>query len=419
MKMKRLITIGLILIGFQSFCNVNFIQFDKIPNYKNYITNYEFLTENVGYYNHWTADWTFDISKKKLIKKLKNCYKEFSELENNNNLELNLLLGDISHYLYNLNEEEYFETAEEHYKKAIELAPNEFRTYWFIGNHYALSALSDKAIDSYYKAKELLPLNEPAEFWTDFTFATMTANMTSHSLYNMDKARKILGRPSYIEEQLGEVIRNRLVEVNKDTIYDFRDIWTYSEGDLLSFISRPLGIKILIDSTWNINFFNYKDYQSFIAIGPPGLKNSKGRNITYTIAIMFRIAQQGETLENFVEQFTSHYPVRKEIDFSDKYSDMIAMELENDTMYQDIGGAHMHFIGIERQNPKYPGLLLEKPMKLPESKGGKVSYYKVGNSQNRFNGTIFYGIMLDTCEDIYEDSYKLFKDLFENQFLIE
>ena len=417
MNMKRLITIGLILIGFQSFCNVNFVQFDKIPNYQSYLTNYEFLTENIGYYNHWTPDWNYDVSKKKLIKELKKCYKIFSELDKN--LEVNLLLGDIAHYLYNLSEEDYYGKAENHYKKAIELAPNDFRTYWFIANHYALSAVADKSIENYIKAQSLLPSTEPVEFWEEFTFATMTANMTSHSIYGMDKAKQILGKPSYIEEQLGEVIRKRIVEVDRDSEYDFRSIWTANDEEITSFISRPFGLKVLIDSTWQINFYNYQNYQSFVTIVPPAIENENGRPITYTIAILIKVAQPGDDLRTFIDQLTSRYPMRKEIDFSEKYSNMIPMELEDSSMYQDIGGAHMNFIGIERKFPEYPGLLLEKPMTLPESKGGKVVYYKAGESKNRFSGTIFYAVMLDACDDIYNDSYKLFKELFENQLIIE
>ena len=62
--MKKLLTIGLIMIGFQSFSNVNFIQFDKMENAPNYQTNINFLKENVGYFNHWTADWKYDVKKK-------------------------------------------------------------------------------------------------------------------------------------------------------------------------------------------------------------------------------------------------------------------------------------------------------------------------------------------------------------------
>lgn len=416
--MKKFIAIGLILIGFQSFSNVNFIQFDKIENSQNHLTNINFLKENVGYFNHWTAEWNYDISKKKLIKELKNCYDIFSKLDKQN-LEVSLLLGDISHYLYNLSEEDYFKIAESHYKKAIEIAPNEFRPFWFIANHYALSAVSDKAIENYSIAQKLLPPNEPAEFWEEFTFATMTSNMISHSIYGMKRAEQILGKPSYIEESLGETIKKRLIEVDRNKDYDFRDIWTAGGEEMISFISRPLGLKFVIDSTWQVSFYNYQKNLTYVTMVPPTIANKNGLPITFTIAIIIKTANQGEDLKSFMDQFTGIYNKSKEIEFSQKYEKMISMDFENDTMYAEIGGAHMNLIGIEREYPEFPGMLLEAPTEIPTSEGGKVQYFAAPDSKNRFRGTIFYAIMLDTCEDIYKDSYKLFKELFENQLVIE
>jgi len=52
-------------------------------------------------------------------------------------------------------------------------------------------------------------------------------------------------------------------------------------------------------------------------------------------------------------------------------------------------------------------------------KKDEVSYFTILGSKNRFHGKILYAIMLDSCEDIHDDSLAAFKELFEKQMLIE
>ncbi len=192
--------------------------------------------------------------------------------------------------------------------------------------------------------------------------------MPSHCIYAMDKAKSILGEASYFEEQLGQSIYNRIIPVRNDSIYSYSDIWSASKEDMITFSSRPLGIKIMIDSTWHINLYDYKDNHAMLTIVPPGIPNEDGRVITYTIAIIIKAAQAEESLDNFIDGYISRYPNRTKFEFSDKYPGLLAFDIKNEDMYPDIGGAHMHMIGINRERPEYPGLLLEQPLSLPQMK---------------------------------------------------
>jgi tetratricopeptide (TPR) repeat protein len=421
--MKTIFTFLLTLSTLTIFGNINYIQFEKIPRSDKYIDKYDFIKNNERYYNHWQPDWTYDISKKSLVKGLKESYDLFSKLDNEN-IEINLLLGDISHYLNNLDEDKYYELAVNHYRKAIDLAPNDYRPLWFIANHYAQSNVQDKSIEYFLKSQKLLPSDEPAAFWEEYTFATAVANMPSHCIYAMDKAKSILGEPSYFEQKVGQTIYNRIIPVKMDSTYGYTDIWTAYKGDLISFVCRPFGLKLLIDSTWQINFYNYKNYQTAVTIIPPAIPNKNGREIKYTIALMMRVAQPGETLENFIDNFVSRYPDKENFEFSYKYPDLISYELKDENMYQDIGGAHIHMIGIKRERPKYAGLLLEQPITIPQGETNKIIsneiiFYKAGESKDRFDGQIYYAVTLDVCEDIYDEAYSLFKETFEKRIIIE
>ena len=407
-----------ILLTVDTFANVNFIDISKISSDTKYVAAYNYIKDNKQFYDHWTNDWSYDKPKQELIKNLRENYTTFSTVANKST-ELFLLLGDISHYLYNLDDTAYYGIAVTNYNIAVQGSPNDFRCYWFLGYHYALSNVPTQAIDNFIKAEKFLPTDQPADFWNDYAWATAVTNMPSHSIYAMDKVKSISGKQGSFETQLGDNIHKRIVEVDKDITYKKEDIWSASTGENTTFICRPLGIKILVDSTWEFSIYDYTKHQSVFIINPPTLKNKKGKEIHYTVALLMKVADNNETLENYLSNFVSKYPDKKKIPFSDKYDKLIAYEIHDKTMYQDIGGGHLYMIGVERKMPEYPGLLLESPVTLPKGTSDQVNYYTASESKNRFNGKIFYAIMLDSCEDINEQSFAIFKTLFDKQIIIE
>lgn len=417
--MKRaIIFIFSILFTIDIFANVNFIDISKISSDSTYIASFNYIKDNKQFYDHWTNDWTYDKPKQELIKNLQEIYTSFSSIENKNT-ELFLLLGDISHYLHNLEDAAYHGIAVSNYNNAAKVSPNDYRCYWFLGYHYALSNVPTQAIDNFIKAEKLLPSNQSADFWNDYAWATAVTNMPSHCIYAMDKVQNISGKQGSFENQLGDNIRKSIVEVDKDRSYKKEDIWSVSTGEKTTFVCRPLGIKILVDPTWELSIYDYAKRQGVFIINPPALKNKKGKEIDYTVALLMKVADDNETLESYLNKFVSKYPDKKKIPFSDKYDKMIVYEIHDKTMYQDIGGGHLYMIGIERKMPEYPGLLLETPVTLPKGITHQVKYYTASDSKNRFKGNIFYAIMLDSCEDINEQSFTIFKTLFDKQIIIE
>jgi hypothetical protein len=85
------------------FANVNFIDIAKISREGKFIAAFKYLRDNQNYYDHWTYDWSYDIPKKEIIKQLRQDYSDFATIATKS-VELFLLLGDISHYLYNLDD---------------------------------------------------------------------------------------------------------------------------------------------------------------------------------------------------------------------------------------------------------------------------------------------------------------------------
>ena len=407
----------LTLNAVQTFGNVNYIDISKISSDKKLVTAFNFVKANKQYYDHWTSEWNYDKPREDFTNQLREYYKDFSVLTKKNT-EIYLLLGDIAHYLYNMNDEEYYGYAVRNYEEAIKNDQKDFRAYWFLAYHYALSNMPIPAIENFKKAEKLLLKKQPADFWNDYAWTTAIANMPSHCIYAMDKVKSISGKKGSFQQQFGESIYNRIIFVDKKQFYDKNDIWTANQEDK-TFTSRPLGIKIQIDTIWDLAIYDYQNNQTGFIIEPSPIANKNGREIGYTIAILMKTVNDNDKLEDYVNNFVSKYTNKKKINFSDKYDKMVAYEIIDKTMYQDIGGGHLYMIGVERSEPKYSGLLLEEPNSLPQSNTDEVHYYIATEKKDRFKGKIFYLIMFDSCEDIFQQSFSIFKSLFDNQIIIE
>ena len=274
MRKKLILLIG-IFMSANTFSNVNYIDLSKISNESKVIAAFNYIKDNQQYFDHWTNEWSYDKPQIELIKNLRDTYAAFSTLATKNE-DFYLLLGDIAHYLYNLNDTAYYRLAINNYNSAIQINPNDYRSYWFLGYHYVLSNVPILGIENFLRAQQLLPIKQPADFWDEFAWSTSLTNMPSHCIFAMDKARSISGIPGSFESQLGETIYKKIIEVDKKLSYKKEDIWSASQGEKITFTSRPLGVKILVDSTWELSIYDYKDSKSAFILNPPPIKSKKG-----------------------------------------------------------------------------------------------------------------------------------------------
>ena len=416
--MKLLSFLALFLICSLSYANINYIDMSKISNDSKHIAAYNDIKANLKYYSHWTVKWDYDKSREDLINTLRTHYKSFSTLRKKSE-ELNLLLGEIAHYLYNLDDSAYFRIAVKHYLAANNDKSPSYRAYWFLGNHYALANKPNEAYDAYQQAIKCLPKQHGGDFWNQYAMALYLAHMPSTCMYAMEMAKKAAGGPASFEQSMKDELLKKQFESFKDSTYNIRDLWQFKKGEKNTFISRPLGLSLLIDSTWGVLPFEYKKQQAAFVISPPTIKNNQGTDIKYSIGFMMRVADESEKLEEYVNKITGNKPGKRASVFTDKYAKSFLYELKDPNMYQHMGGGHSYLLAIERDSPLFPGMLLEQPITLRNNKGEKVGYHTFAETRKRFNGRIFYAIMLDSCEDIHEESFNIFKKLLNEQVVIE
>src|SRR5580658_6756867 len=104
--MKNAIILLLVSLAGWNECraDVKFVNFRKIDPSGQFNAHERFLLDNLAYYDHWSPDWgVYDISKDSLIWELKACLRVYQPLRTDE-FERFLLLGEVAHYLYNLDQ---------------------------------------------------------------------------------------------------------------------------------------------------------------------------------------------------------------------------------------------------------------------------------------------------------------------------
>jgi hypothetical protein len=155
-----------------------------------------------------------------------------------------------------------------------------------------------------------------------------------------------------------------------------------------------------------------------VSIIPPIAKGPKGNPIGYTVALVAHTAGEGEKLEDFIASMMKLKGVKDPVfPFANRFSSGISYTIDDKSIYSDRGGAKIHFIGIERDAPQYPGLALEDQAEEINGTPGKLEFRTLSLVRNRFPGRIFYLLVLDTCEDIHAESWKAFQGLVNSMKL--
>ncbi|MFW6226796.1 MAG: tetratricopeptide repeat protein [Bacteroidota bacterium] len=400
--------------------NIHYIDIKSIPGIEAVDEEIVFLFEHEEYINHRIPTWTFDVSKNKLTRRLSTLYDKLVEMPTQR-LEKHLLLGDVAHFLYNLEEERFFPRAVLHYKKSQSLAPDDFRGHWFLGNHYALAGLADSSMVQYTLAEALLPDRKvPHLFWSEYAFAALEANRPSHAIYAMEQEKQVLGKPGYFEKTIGNQIRNLLVVPEPDSTYTDLEIWNAHVDDRLTLISRAFGIGLAVDTTWKTDLAGYENNVSVGALMPQPIITSTGEAIGYTIGIVMHPAVEGERLEDFTAPLLKPYSQVEQVLFTSEYSNLLAYEIKDSTLYQDMGGAHMYLLALSREVPEFPGKKLEAPENVFDNvHNGKMNYVKANQRLTRFDSRIFYVFILDASEVIHNEAFDVFSRFFRNQVIIE
>lgn len=409
----------MMLVG-NCYADINAIDFAKINTSESLKPKIKFLQDNLGVYDHWVHEWKADISKELVVKNLSSLYDDLDK-EPSKNLETILLLGDIAHYLYNIELEPYYKKALDNYLKSTEMAPNDYRTWWFLGNHYAMSAQSVKGIVAYQSAMKINAKITNGYFWFDYAFATTVANMPATSKYAITQSIKMLGKGNDVSESMLQNLRKNLKQPPADTSLTVNDIWAVAgkQDNKIIITNRVVGTRMVIDSTWQITPNAYQSGTTAVTFMPTRIiskVNNKG--IDYSILVMAEKSKEGQTLNDFITHYLKPEYKTAPVKLTSKYKDCIAYEVTDPSIYKNIGGGHMYMLAVAKEEPENPGMLLEMANAFP-GENGKITYYETVPHYSRVKGKLYYLVLLDSCGYIHNESLTIFKDFIENSLLIE
>jgi len=416
-RCKLILTLLLFIFAFNAHANVNFIDFSKVNFPKKLQHQFDFLRHNDSLYNHWVQDWNYNTPQKEVIEILTTSYKALEKLPEKN-LETELLMGDIAHYIFNMSVTSFYQKALDHYTVAIRIAPEDYRVYWFLGNHYALADNQFLTLQTYQNALKYLPETKVTGlFWSDYAQACADANMPGTALYAARQASKITGKMSLVEEQV--LTSNYLSSPNSDTTMYAKAMWSVNgkQGNKLIFCNRFLGTRMVMDSTWELRIGDYKKQMSYLTINPPAATTKNGEKIGYSILVMTKIPEVNENLQQYLDKMTVKTLDKKAITFTaGNLKNCIAYEMKEPELYPQFGGRHTYAIAVERKQPEYPGLALENPLEPISVKGEKVeaTYYVNQTKYTRVNSKLYYYIFVDSVEAIHEESLATLKDFVSN-----
>jgi hypothetical protein len=402
--------------------DVKFLDFKKIDPSGQYAVHQRFLLDNLVYYDHWSPDWVYDISKDSLIRELERCLNLYAPLRTDA-FERCLLLGEVAHYLYNLDQKTYYDTAEAYYKQAIGINGKDCRGYWFLGYAYATSDETAKALDAFRTALSLVDDKTGVDFWQEYAFTMEIAGMPFHCLYALNRYKRG-GGSSLLSTVMDSTVRSSCMPADPDISYRNAALWEMQRhGRLVELRSYPFGIKLKVDSSWELQTNGYAKRVTGMGIKPPLLTARTGKQIGFTIAMVIKVPENGERLEDFMASMMKKLNGVRDnpFPFAKEFPNGISYSYNDDGLYTDRGGARIRFIGIERPVPAYPGLLLEEdgvPIDA-DAEPGKLNFFKMGLVRSRFQERIFYLFVLDTCEDIREESWKAFQQLMTRQLVLE
>jgi tetratricopeptide (TPR) repeat protein len=419
MKTLPIILLGLLLCA-DCRADVKFINFSRIDPADRYGRQFKWLVNNLVYYDHWSPGWTYPVAKDSLIGELRSDMALFESAGSADKVEPALLLGEIAHYLYNLDQQIYFDSAVAWYKQAIAAGAADYRGYWFLAYHYSQSDNVVKSVDLFEQAAKYLPDPVPVDFWQEYAFAMELAGFNGHVRYALDQIKQkgvTMGLMAHIMDSTNHANSK---PANAESTYKNEDVWAVShEGQRISFLSRPLGLKLKVDSGWGMQMNGYSNRATVLVMTPPTLTGKKGNSIGYHIAVIIRVAKPGETLESFMVPMTKATVRDKQPAFGDRYPNSVSYSMIDKTAYTFGGGSHGHLIGLQRDMPAWPGMALENYAEELSTSPGETSVLHPTATKTRFKGEIFYCFVLDTCEDIHDKTWEIFKQLITQQTIIE
>jgi hypothetical protein len=224
----------------------------------------------------------------------------------------------------------------------------------------------------------------------------------------LDKTKEILQKDSENEELFGKITRDKFRVPKRDSKLETKQLWTQITSDSRNdFISFPLGYRVSTSSDYNVKPLPYNNGTTGLSIEIGPLKGIGG-DVVSTLSIITHVPNENESFEDFMKKFMKPDCDLKEYDL-DLGLNEFSYVCTNSNLYSQEGGARMLLVYFERNEPKYKGAKLEGLQEIPDTSSNFTFYDPTEDRAfARFDGKLFYLVILDSCESIFEKSLSEF-----------
>lgn len=403
--MKKFFTLLLALILPNCFFAQSVAINEKnLPTDPDFIACYQQFLNNENYAEYWQMEWKYDKSKDLVIKELNESKNYISSIKKPS-YDVKLLELIIDSYLYNLDAiawedvEAYGKSLEKKYSK-------EYRTFWVLGKFYSGSK-PILAYDEFQKAIKirggLEKVDEYAgQFWFDLAIAYNMLNMRISAFKALNLIAKEYDVP--IEElSLYNMVNPEELQTKIDGTYSKDVIWSVAKINEEYIIKNTLiGSTVPAKSGWGLRVYDYSKNNTIMIISPDDFVSADKQNISCSMI-----------LEASTEKFAPPENAKK----TTKVINGVSMDFyvtENPEKYNDNvrKGMKTEFVLFEVPYKEFGYADSEKPVdpasQSVSAKDGNLTFFASNRQLNRLETTMYYMIILDSCNAIWKDSQSWF-----------
>lgn len=423
----RLIALLVVVLGAVplSAATLQDIHKDKLPNDAAVQASLQQVAEIEPYVAVWSSQWPAPVPKEKAEATLHVALATLGKAtaEHPGNEELLLTYALVAHYGYNMDIDNTHERALGALDAAGKLAPADIRVAWFRGAHLCETLkLKDgmQILQGVEQGADWKAL--PTDFWLDYSSCAYLTAEPSHALRALSHAKALHGTLSRQNEIVDQAAHEHMEVGKTDRVYTNKDAWYVQQDSgesVVTFTSYLCGMSFAADGKSKVSLPDIKNGTCAVTIGTGPYRGNKEK-MSPQIVVIARPAKSGETLQDFQAVFmkgrewhtipASHCPAAQ----------CISVESVNTGSYGKEGDGYANVLIFERDEPEFPGLVLETPWTMPTQgmTKDKPIIFRPETRITRIPEKLYYFVAIDSSASVHQPALKDF-DTFLKSLVVE
>lgn len=386
------------------------INFDNLPKDKKF--EELFLDFGNSYNSISYSDFNNKDAKKDDLKAANALY---SYLKNKKKLNyderlVKLLAGRC---LYNY-DEVTFSDVEKDFNDLEKDFPENAEHHWIYGNFLATTSKTLDAINELEKYMEMKNYYIGSFFINDYAYAQHMCDMPFNAYYTLTNGESI-PEETIQNQELLNIIKNRLKESSSQEKYETRQVWRLSQEEEGYFYlySTMLGISFPVKGSWVLNYKEFSDKSPAMCTMKIDGFNLNGKS--GSISLLMMVYPQSFNPAASKEKLISSFNIIK------KDTEEISEKTFEKYTYEDLSkyndarkGSRGYIYAATIEPGKWASVKCEHPFDLSQLKGesGGTGYYVIAPSQKRLQEPVTVIMLIDSCNAFIEQTDQLLNELF-------